>query len=450
MANMTQRNVKDRRRRGHYGLIYSAPMSGSSRPTLDRLTEREQDVARLMARGLTNGEIANELGIGFSTAKTHVSQVIAKLGVATREQAVREWRARHRFSRWVRGIAGGLSIGTAAKVGGAVAAAAGAVVIGVAIVASPGSDSAPANSVADSAPAAQGDAAPTPTAQGNAAPTLEMRILDVRADAIDTSIRIAFADPADHAMASVAGLGFLGPAGSGLFQSVRVGFGIVRNANGDRFESHLVHAERTGDLSAELVFPALDPGEWELSITAASVDGSRLESPPGGWSVPFSVPEWPADSIVEASGIAQPFGPWTVVIDEVAKSGDRFIVRAHLEGADEYPPLMPDGRSVGPPWLRLQLPNGSYAAMDWGRIFHGPDNAGIDVAFYDVTEWPAQLQIEYLSGSGAVISATPKAIDISSPLNQIGDGDGGQVPRDTRFAGAASLRPASATFDLTR
>jgi DNA-binding CsgD family transcriptional regulator len=410
-------------------------MAGRPGSGIERLTGREQEVARLMARGLTNGEIANELGIGFSTAKTHVSQVIAKLGVATREEAVREWRARHRFSRWVRGIAGGLSVGTAAKVGGAVAAA-GAVVIGVAIVASPGSDSAPANSVADSSPTAQGNAAPTPTRQGNAAPTLELRILEVNADSIDTSIRIAFADS----------------AGFGFDQVVRVSHASVRNGAGERIESYFTYPEKTGDLSAELLFPALDPGtEWELTVTSASADGSRIASPPGGWSVPLSVPEWPADSTVEAPGIAQPFGHWTVVIDEVAKSGDRFVVRAHLEGVDQYPPLAPNGAPMEPPWLRLQLPDGSFAAMDWGRIFHGPDHAGIDAAFYDVDEWPAQFHIEYPSGVGAAISSTSRAVAISSPINQIVDWDGTQVPRDTPFAGAAlPRRPASATFDLAR
>jgi DNA-binding NarL/FixJ family response regulator len=52
---------------------------------IGQLTEREQDVARLMACGYTNPRIAEELGITFATAKWYVSQVIAKLGAMKRE-----------------------------------------------------------------------------------------------------------------------------------------------------------------------------------------------------------------------------------------------------------------------------------------------------------------------------------------------------------------------------
>ena len=53
----------------------------------EALTERETDVLRLMAQGLANKEIARELKIGEGTVKTHVSNVLAKLGVQSRTQA---------------------------------------------------------------------------------------------------------------------------------------------------------------------------------------------------------------------------------------------------------------------------------------------------------------------------------------------------------------------------
>ena len=51
------------------------------------LTERESEVLRLLALGLANKDISHELGIGQGTVKTHVSNVLAKLGVQSRTQA---------------------------------------------------------------------------------------------------------------------------------------------------------------------------------------------------------------------------------------------------------------------------------------------------------------------------------------------------------------------------
>lgn len=56
-------------------------------PTVDPLTERELDVLRLIAQGLTNQEIADELVVGQGTVRTHVSNILAKLHLANRTQA---------------------------------------------------------------------------------------------------------------------------------------------------------------------------------------------------------------------------------------------------------------------------------------------------------------------------------------------------------------------------
>jgi len=56
-------------------------------PSLSELTEREGDVLRLIAQGKANKEIAMDLVIGEKTVKTHVSNILMKLGVQSRTQA---------------------------------------------------------------------------------------------------------------------------------------------------------------------------------------------------------------------------------------------------------------------------------------------------------------------------------------------------------------------------
>lgn len=53
----------------------------------ETLTDRETEVLRLLAEGLANKEIARKLEIGEKTVKTHVSNILAKLGVQSRTQA---------------------------------------------------------------------------------------------------------------------------------------------------------------------------------------------------------------------------------------------------------------------------------------------------------------------------------------------------------------------------
>ena len=66
----------------------SGTIPGTQQPLIEPLTDRELEVLRLMAEGLSNQEIASQLVVALGTIKTHTASLYRKLNVASRSQAV--------------------------------------------------------------------------------------------------------------------------------------------------------------------------------------------------------------------------------------------------------------------------------------------------------------------------------------------------------------------------
>lgn len=68
-------------------VLHAAAAGMQTRAAAQELTEREREVLKLLAAGRSNQEIGDSLYIGLKTVKTHVSSILAKLGVGDRTQA---------------------------------------------------------------------------------------------------------------------------------------------------------------------------------------------------------------------------------------------------------------------------------------------------------------------------------------------------------------------------
>ncbi|MBN1221474.1 MAG: helix-turn-helix transcriptional regulator [Anaerolineae bacterium] len=87
--------IEGGREKGKVSSSYTASLQPSAsipQPLVEPLSERELEVLRLIAAGLSNQEIANELVVAVSTVKTHVNNIYRKLDVSSRTQAVARGR----------------------------------------------------------------------------------------------------------------------------------------------------------------------------------------------------------------------------------------------------------------------------------------------------------------------------------------------------------------------
>lgn len=158
----------------HDGSVSLRPAHYNTRYKFD-LSPRQREVLDLIARGQTNAEIADSLGVSLDGAKYHVREILAKLDVESREEAASYWHAYNRpTAKLARALSGVFGLGTLKVVAGSAAlvAAGGAVaaiVVGInaaresgsggdAVATLPADDTPPATATADAtatAPAAE-------------------------------------------------------------------------------------------------------------------------------------------------------------------------------------------------------------------------------------------------------------------------------------------------------
>ena len=67
-------------------MIYGFPSRHASKEAFGDLTEREHEVARLIAAGQSNREMVNQMAVGPRTIEAHVSSILSKLGFTSRAQ----------------------------------------------------------------------------------------------------------------------------------------------------------------------------------------------------------------------------------------------------------------------------------------------------------------------------------------------------------------------------
>ncbi len=138
-----------------------------------RWTARQREVGALLARGMTNAAIAEQLGLSLDGAKWHVREIMSVLQVDSRDLAAEYWRRetgmRVRLWRWVGALAAGGRLAKAAGLG-ALGTVVAAVAIGAVLVARSGGEQQPAAATVTATASIGTTATPTPEPGAPATP----------------------------------------------------------------------------------------------------------------------------------------------------------------------------------------------------------------------------------------------------------------------------------------
>jgi DNA-binding CsgD family transcriptional regulator len=162
------------------------------RDTAPHLTSRQREILARISRGQTNIQIAEDLGIGFETVKMHVSDVLAELGVSSREEAAAWWRSERRPLSRLRGLGTGVPLLKLAASATAMAAVGAVGVLAIAGLAATGSSATPL-SIATPEATTGAESTATPPAEGT--PTTSPHVLAVSPNGSTTGSALRSLDP---------------------------------------------------------------------------------------------------------------------------------------------------------------------------------------------------------------------------------------------------------------
>lgn len=143
------------------------------------LTARQRQVLELIARGYTNGQIANELGITLDGAKWHVREILTKLGVEHREQAADWYQRRRSPVRQLQGAVRALFAPAVLKFAGGAAGAIAVLalaILAVAVFAGSNAETPPASGETAVSPTDEQSGTPDPGLDFGGVPVREWRV----------------------------------------------------------------------------------------------------------------------------------------------------------------------------------------------------------------------------------------------------------------------------------
>ncbi len=350
------------------------------------LTPRQEEVVRLLARGLTNAEIADRLGLTLDGVKWHVREILGRYGVESREQAVEAWRSERKAGRRLRTFGAGLWAHAAVRWTGAVAVAGAGAAMAAGIVL-PAEDTPPRQSAAA--------VTPTPTPDDPATNEgLTLRIEKVTVD--DTRTVLEF---------SLEGRPELGRFASPAFSPVPTDLQLT-DQDGNEYSRRQMGGEEGRPRFMRVVFAPVPAGTTALHLRVGNArfvapafevpEGQRPPDPSASIEGPWlaTITEFPRDPVahVAVDTAPRPFGPGSIVLDEVLVTGQGVVVRAHVL---DLPPTM--GHAYLHPRPSLVSASGETVSQIAGRWGEGANEDRMEFTFAPVSG-PVVLTITGVAG----------------------------------------------------